>query len=175
METQVYFSEFQTRLMRFLVTSNILCDCESWTLTAEVQRKIQAMEMTYNRKTLSFSYEDHVTNEDVRAKTLYWTTADVEIKIQLVRRTQSLMVFPLKPKVGRNKTMHASPTARDFFLELISTAPVHSPALSFQTISRVFPVLAVATPGSFGGLQNKIGHLAHRYDAGSRVEPAEYK
>ena len=41
--------------------------CESWTLTAELQRRIQAMEMRY-RKVLRISYKDHVTNEEVRAK-----------------------------------------------------------------------------------------------------------
>ena len=33
------------RLMRFLVTSTFLYACEAWTLTAELQRRIQAMEM----------------------------------------------------------------------------------------------------------------------------------
>ena len=31
------------RLMRSLVISIFLCTCESWTLTAELQRRIQAM------------------------------------------------------------------------------------------------------------------------------------
>ena len=52
-----------------LVTSIFLYDCESWTLTAELQRRIQAMEMRCNRKILRFSYKDLVTNEEVRAKT----------------------------------------------------------------------------------------------------------
>ena len=43
--------------------------CESWTLTAELQRRIQAMEMRCCRKTQRISYKDHVTNEEVRAKT----------------------------------------------------------------------------------------------------------
>ena len=33
------------RLMRFLVTPTYLYACESWTLTAELQRRIQAMGM----------------------------------------------------------------------------------------------------------------------------------
>ena len=57
------------RLMRSLVTIISLYACESWTLTAELQRKIQAMEMRCNRKILRFSYKDLVTNEEVRAKT----------------------------------------------------------------------------------------------------------
>ena len=40
------------RLMRSLVTSIILYACESWTLTAELQRRIQAMEMRCYRKIL---------------------------------------------------------------------------------------------------------------------------
>ena len=42
--------------------------CESWTLTAELQRRIQAMEMRCYHKILRISYKDHVTNEEVRAK-----------------------------------------------------------------------------------------------------------
>ena len=58
----------KVRLMRSLVTSIFLYACESWTLTAEFQRRIQAMEMRCYRKILCISYKDHVTNEEVRAK-----------------------------------------------------------------------------------------------------------
>ena len=54
--------------MRSLVTSIFLYACESWTLTAELQRRIQAMEMRCYRKILRFSYNDHVINEEVCAK-----------------------------------------------------------------------------------------------------------
>ena len=54
--------------MRSLVTSIFLCVCESWTLTAELQRRIQAMEKKCYRKILHISNKDHVTNEEVRAK-----------------------------------------------------------------------------------------------------------
>ena len=56
------------RLMRSLVTFIFLHACESWTLTEEVQRRIQTMEMRCYRKTLRISHKDHVTNEKVRAK-----------------------------------------------------------------------------------------------------------
>ena len=56
------------QLMRSLVTSIFLYACESWTLTAELQRRIQDMEMRCYRKILHISYKDHVTNEEVRAK-----------------------------------------------------------------------------------------------------------
>ena len=56
------------RLMRSLVTSIFLYVCELWALTAELQRRIQAMEVKYYRKILYISYKDHATNEEVRAK-----------------------------------------------------------------------------------------------------------
>ena len=54
------------RLMRSLVVSIYLYACESWTLTADLQRRIQAMEMRCFRKLLGISYKDHITNETVR-------------------------------------------------------------------------------------------------------------
>ena len=51
-----------------LVISIFLYACDSWTLTAKLQRRIQAMEMRYHCKILHISYKDHVTNEEVRAK-----------------------------------------------------------------------------------------------------------
>ena len=56
------------RLMRSLVTSIFMYACESWALTAELQRRIQAMEMKCYRTILHISYKDHVTNEEVRVK-----------------------------------------------------------------------------------------------------------
>ena len=54
--------------MHSLVTSIFLYACESWTLTAELQRRIQALKMRCYRKILHISYKYHVTNEEVRAK-----------------------------------------------------------------------------------------------------------
>ena len=54
--------------MRSLVTAIFLFVCESWTLTAELQRRIQAIEMKCYRQILHVSYKDHVTNEEVCAK-----------------------------------------------------------------------------------------------------------
>ena len=51
-----------------LVTSSFLYACESWTLTAELQRRIQAKEMRCYRRILHISYKDQVTNEEVRAR-----------------------------------------------------------------------------------------------------------
>ena len=58
---------WKIRLMGSLVTSISMYACESWTLTAESWRRIQAMEMRCYRKILRMSYKDRVTNEEVRA------------------------------------------------------------------------------------------------------------
>ena len=52
-------------LMRTLILSTFLYACESWILTAEIERRIQALEMRCYRRLLNISYKDHLTNEEV--------------------------------------------------------------------------------------------------------------
>ena len=54
------------RLLNALVKSTFLYACESWTLTAELQRRIESLEMKCFRRLLGISYKDHVTNESIR-------------------------------------------------------------------------------------------------------------
>ena len=61
-------SSSKIRLMCSVVTSIFMYACEPWTLTAELQRRIQAMEMRCYRKILRISFKDHVTSEEVRVK-----------------------------------------------------------------------------------------------------------
>ena len=56
------------RRMCSFATSIFVYACESWTLTAELERRIQAMDMRCYRKILRISYNDRVTNEDICAK-----------------------------------------------------------------------------------------------------------
>ena len=42
--------------------------CESWTLTAELERRMQAFEMRCYRRLLNISYKDYVANEEARRK-----------------------------------------------------------------------------------------------------------
>ena len=42
--------------------------CETWTITADIERRIQALEMRCFRKLLGTSYRDHITNEEVKAR-----------------------------------------------------------------------------------------------------------
>ena len=58
----------KVKLMRSLVISIFLYACESWTLTAELEKGTQAFEMRCYRRLLSIAYKDHVTNDEVRRK-----------------------------------------------------------------------------------------------------------
>ena len=49
------------RLLRSLVMSIFLYSCETWTLTAEIERKIQTVEMRSFRCLLGILYKDHIT------------------------------------------------------------------------------------------------------------------
>ena len=73
------------RLMRSLVTFVFLYACESWALTAESQRRRQAVEMRCCCKILHISYKDHVTNEEVRA-TIQHTIGLHEDLLTIVKR-----------------------------------------------------------------------------------------
>ena len=72
--------------MHSLVISIFLHACESWTLTPELQRRIQAMEMRCYRKILRNSYKDHVTSEEVRAKTQQATRPHEDLLTIVKRR-----------------------------------------------------------------------------------------
>ena len=54
-----------SKVKLMLILSTILYTCESWTLTAEIERRIQALEMRCYRRLLNISYKDHVMNEEV--------------------------------------------------------------------------------------------------------------
>ena len=54
------------RLMRSLVISILLYACETWILTADILKELQATEMRCFRKLLGISYRDHITNDAVR-------------------------------------------------------------------------------------------------------------
>ena len=56
------------RLLRFLVMSIFVYSCETWTLTAEIGRKIQTVEMRSFRRLFCISYKDHITNEEVQSR-----------------------------------------------------------------------------------------------------------
>ena len=89
--------------MRSLVTSIFLSACESWTLTAELQR-IQAMEMRCYSKMLLVSYKDHVTNKEVCAK-IQRAIGPQEDLLTIVKRYKLKWYGHVSRSSGRAKTI----------------------------------------------------------------------
>ena len=81
-----------------------------------------------------------------------------KLKPHLVR-TLSLNVLPLKLRVGQCIAIHATLTARDFFLAYFYPSDPFT-CIFFQNLSRFFLCLLCLTHGSCVGPQNKIGHPA---------------
>ena len=62
---QNIFLRSKVKLLHALIISIFLYACESWTLTAELQKRIQAVETRCLRRLLDVLYMDHITNEEV--------------------------------------------------------------------------------------------------------------
>lgn len=58
----------QNRLKDLVHMSICLSACETWTMTADIKRRIQALEMKCFCKLLSICYRDHITNEVVKIR-----------------------------------------------------------------------------------------------------------
>ena len=97
-------------------------------------------------------------------------SVDVKHHIYLLENSELTNVLPLKPGAGQNITTHASPTARNFFLVLISTfQPFPTPFFFFL---RIFTLLF-----NFVGLPvwapNKIDHPARGHKRFKKVPGGE--
>ena len=86
------------------VTPIFLFACESWTLTAELQRRIQAMEIRCYRKILHISYKDHVTNKEVHAK-IQQATGPHEGLLTIVKRRKLQWYGHVSRSSGLAKTI----------------------------------------------------------------------
>ena len=58
----------KVKFMCFLVISIYLYACESWPMTAELEKRTQAFEMKCHQILLDILYKDHVSSEDVCRK-----------------------------------------------------------------------------------------------------------
>ena len=82
----------KVKLRRTLILSTFLYACESWTLTAEIERRIQALEMRCYRRLLNISYKDYVTNKEVRNRIQNATGVHDDLLTMVKKRKQ--MVCP---------------------------------------------------------------------------------
>ena len=56
------------RLMRSLAMPIFLYACKTWTISTDIERKIQALEMRCFRKLLGISYRDNISKEEVKPR-----------------------------------------------------------------------------------------------------------
>ena len=74
-----------SKVKHSLVISIFLYACETWTLTSELEKRTQAFEMRCYRRLWNISYEDHVTNEEVRRK-IQATIGEYDELLTLVKK-----------------------------------------------------------------------------------------
>ena len=79
--------------MRSLIISIFLYACESWTLTAELEKKTQAFEMKCYLRLLNISCKDHVTDEEVYRK-IQAAIGEYDELLTLGQETETKMVWP---------------------------------------------------------------------------------
>ena len=72
------------KLYKSLVTAILLYGCETWTLLADSQKRIQSFETDYLRKLLRIPYLEHKTNDWVRSK-INFLSAHMNLFRQLSR------------------------------------------------------------------------------------------
>ena len=87
-----------------LVTSISPYACESWTYTAELQRRIQAIKMRCYHKIPRISYKGYVTNEEVRAK-IQQAIGPHEDLLAIVRRRKLLWYGHVSRSSGLAETI----------------------------------------------------------------------
>ena len=81
-----------------LVISIFLYASESWTLTAELEKRAQAFEMRCYRRLLNILYKDHVTDEKVRQKVpIASSTKAVESRARWKGVVAKSSVVPQRP------------------------------------------------------------------------------
>ena len=93
--------------MRSLVIFIFLYACESWTLTAEIEKRTQAYEIRCYRRLLNISYQDHVTNENVCRK-IQAATGKYDELLTLVKKWKLMWFGHVSRSSGLAKTIMQS-------------------------------------------------------------------
>ena len=69
-----------------LILSTFIYACESWILTAEIERRIQALEVRCYRRLLNISYKDHVTNAEIHNRIQNATGVHDDLRTMIKKR-----------------------------------------------------------------------------------------
>lgn len=82
-------------------------------------------------------------------------TTDTQIRVPTVENPELWKALPLKPWIGQNIAMYASPTAMNVLLVLICTFPAHSPSFVSRSFWYFWTLLVLANAISHFGLWNE--------------------
>ena len=82
-------------------------------------------------------------------------TTDTQIRVPSVENPELWKALPLKPWIGQNIAMYASPTAMNVLLVLICTFPAHSPSFVSRSFWYFWTLLVLANAISHFGLWNE--------------------
>ena len=93
----------KVKLMRTLILSTFLYACESWTLTAEIERRVKALEMRCYRRLLNISYKDHVMNVEVRNR--IQNAVGVHDDLTMIKKTKLRWYGHISISSGMAKTI----------------------------------------------------------------------
>ena len=93
-----------SKVKLMLILSAFLYACECWTLTAEIDRRIQALAMRCYRRLLNISYKDHVTNEEV-CNRIQNTTGVHDNLLTMVRKRKLRLYGHISRSFGMAKTI----------------------------------------------------------------------
>ena len=94
----------KVKLLRALVLSIFLYACESWTLTAALQRRIQAVETRCYRILLGISYLDRVKNEEI-IKIIDEVTPHYEDLLTTIKKRKLRWYGHITRSTGLSKTI----------------------------------------------------------------------
>ena len=99
-DRSIYFGS-NVHQMCSLVTSIFQYACESWNLTAKLQRRIQAVKMRCYSKILRISDKDHATSEEIHAKVQQAVTR----RPDHCKEAQTIVVWTCLPFIRSGKTI----------------------------------------------------------------------
>ena len=101
------------RLMCSLVMPICLYACETWTITADIERRIQTLEMRCFRKLLGISYRDHKSYEKVKARIRNVIRPYEDLLTSVKRRKLKWYRYVTRSSGLAKTILQATPTSAD--------------------------------------------------------------
>ena len=155
-------SSFQTKFQLFksLVVSILLYGCETWTLLADDEKRIQAFETKCLRKVLHISYREHKTNDyvDEGDNDRAGPTTSSRLRDQVCPRPRRLQ------NVGLAGSVHSAPWIKVLMrLQIIPVLPGTDTVYTRsrrKTLARIPPGLLLLQHTSFSRITSGCDDLA---------------